>query len=201
MDPNNQGATQAQHKGGHTFIISVIASIVASLLVGVFFQPIINGISEVTTALISSVYKGYVDGSYRQAAAATTEVLAFMIFGLVVTFPIGMVTATTLLSYRRQTSIRRRLPERTYRHIGIIWLALSVPMSILVLNSFFVAMQEETTFKQQMMALEPFISETERKDLLRQWALLKTREDYVKVKDKMTEIAKKYSTTLPPPLI
>jgi hypothetical protein len=54
-----------------TFLVSVTASVVASILVGVFFQPIIAFISDIVISFISVFYKGWIYSIYRQAAGST----------------------------------------------------------------------------------------------------------------------------------
>jgi hypothetical protein len=51
------------------------------------------------------------------------------------------------------------------------------------------------------MALTPVISDQERKNILGQWALMKTRKAYDKLNDQFEELAKKYHAELPKSLL
>jgi hypothetical protein len=163
-----------------TFLISVTASVVASIIVGIFFQPIIAFISDIVISFISLFYKGWVDTIYQQAAGSTLYSAVYFIISMITMFPLGVVcgilvmwfiaTGTSRFSRRLRQGI---LPLRIVRRVAVLWIALGVPLMFIVNSAIYRAFQATATFDQRLMALAPVISDQERKSLLGQWAVMR----------------------------
>jgi hypothetical protein len=194
-------------KSERRFIASLTTAIVASVIVGIFFQPIISFTSGVVTSLISIFYQGWLDHIYRQAAGSALFNAIYFIFFDITVLPIAVIsiimitrflgTETSLISDR----LRGILTIPIMRRVSIIWIVLAIPVTFIVTSEVYTAFQARATFDQRLMALEPVISEQERKSLLAQWALMKGRVDYEKINKRLEELAEKYHAELPSPYI
>jgi hypothetical protein len=60
-----------------------------------------------------------------------------------------------------------------------------------------VSIRANSTFQRRLMALTPVITENDRKKLLGNWAMIKSKNDYLKINGQLEELAKKYSVALP----
>lgn len=68
------------------------------------------------------------------------------------------------------------------------------------LTSTYVELEASATLERRMMAIDPVITETDRKGLIGQWALVNSRSDYEAVITKIDEIAKNHGIRLPKPV-
>jgi hypothetical protein len=74
-----------------------------------------------------------------------------------------------------------------------IWLLVVIPV--------FVDLQLNTSFQQRTTVLSPIISDVKFKELRAEWALMKNRNDYLKINKEMDDIAKNNGISLPEPLL
>ncbi len=58
-------------------------------------------------------------------------------------------------------------------------------------------LQLNSRFNQRIEALGPFLQDIEIKRLKSEWALMKSREDFLRIENKIQEYAKKNSIQLP----
>jgi hypothetical protein len=193
--------------GKKTFLVSVTASVVASIIVGIFFQPIISFVSETVTSFISLFYKGWIDLAYRQAAGSTLFMAVYFIISFITVFPVGVITGMLVIlfietgSSRVSDRLRGVLPIRIVRQSFVLLTALIVPLTFIANSGIYTSFQATATFDQGLMALAPVISDQERKSLLSLWAMMKGRADYDKINARFEELAAKYHAELPPAFI
>jgi hypothetical protein len=192
--PSRLGVSQ------RTFFVSVVASVVASIIVGIFFQPIISFISGIVISTIGVFYRGWVDSMYVQAAGSTLFVSIYIVINILTLFPAGVLSGVVVSGFMAGR-LGRPLSPRIARRATVLIAALLVP-SVFIMNArIYTEFQATATFDQRLMALAPVISDQERKTLLRQWAMMKSRDDYDKINVRFSESASKYQIDLPPPFI
>ena len=202
-----ENTSSPSRSGRRTFLVSVTASVVASILVGVFFQPIIAFISDIIISFISVFYRGWIDSIYRQAAGSTLFLAIYALVTIITTIPSGVASAILIIMYidtgtsRFSTRVRGTFSLRIGRRLLTVLAALTVPLVLIINTRMYAEFQATATFDQRLMALAPVISDQERKSLLGQWAMMKSRADYDKVNARFEELAEKYHTELPSPYI
>jgi hypothetical protein len=82
----------------------VVASVIASILFGLFFQPIISGISGAVIVTISSFYQGYIDGAYAQAVLSADKEMMFTVFLLVTSAPVAILITISISEAQKRKS-------------------------------------------------------------------------------------------------
>jgi hypothetical protein len=80
-------------------------------------------------------------------------------------------------------------------------MSLSIPGALIVTSRLYAEFQATATIDQRMMALEPVISDQDRKELRRLSAMMEGRKDYDNINSRMESLAKTHNIKLPPPYI
>jgi hypothetical protein len=177
------------------FWISVITSIVASILFGLFFQPIVNGISNVIVNTIGVFYTGYVDKLYYDAVQSPTDFMIFVTF-----FFITAAAPASLVGGMALGVLVQRTTGQTQRWIRRMILT-AMPITLIAVfiaaSGPAVSTKANSAFQRRLMALTPVITEDERKQILGTWALVNSKADYLKINDTLEELGKKHGITLP----
>jgi uncharacterized protein YpuA (DUF1002 family) len=91
--------------------------------------------------------------------------------------------------------------DRFSGHIAIIGIVMIIVFIFTFDASAYVPMQADATFQQRLSALGPVLSDADRKSLVSQWALMKSRADYDKINGEFEDTARRNHIELPPPLI
>lgn len=188
-----------------TFIISVVSSIVASVLFGIFIQPIISFSSSIISHIISAFYQNFTDSPYLSATGSITDVMIFYIFMIFVSTGVGMSLAVLSVFYKSKfvTSSDNELMQNSMRganrirYTALLIAFFMIPWSFIVSSSLFTSMQAKSTFDRRIMALSSVITEQERKNLMRDWALMKTKADFDLINRHMEEFSSKYNSKIP----
>jgi hypothetical protein len=196
--------------------LGVLGSLIATILYSIFYTPIMNGTSYVTDTIMSPFYSGYIDSPYRQAALGyanayfylISQVAAYIIFGF-----LGFIVASAIniMTERRTPTQRGNIVDRMlakkiiYKKIipsSMIFFIIVVLMSISYMqNLAFNSMQAAVTLDNRLKILAPYITDTDQKILISEWAKMRTRHDYEQIISKLDHIAKDHDVTLPQPLI
>jgi hypothetical protein len=177
-----------------TFWVSVVGSIVASFLFALFFQPIVTAISNVTVSTIGVFYTGYVDRLYYDAVQNPADQLIYMVFAIIGGLPLVILIATALTASMRRTEGQTR--RRIARMLNIVLPFMMIALLILVAGPE-VSVKPNATFQRRLLALTPVITEDERKIVLGEWAMVDSKEGYLRINTRLEELATKYHTTLP----
>ena len=74
---------------------------------------------------------------------------------------------------------------------------LTTFLCIILMASVFADIQLNTSFKQRLNALLPYISEQEEEELRSMWAMMGNRQDYVDITNKMDSIAAEKGIRIP----
>lgn len=148
------------------------------------------------------------DGIYVQAAASTLFSSIYIIINIITLVPLSFLTgvAVTFLMATGRSRVAARLQERVIsplilKRLIIITLALLFPLEAIVNARIYSEFQATATFDQRLMALEPVISDGERRALRGEWAVMRSRADYDRIMGQMEGIARKAALALPKPFI
>jgi hypothetical protein len=200
---------------------SILASIIASILVVVFIQPILNLVFKVTNITGEYVYVGFSNGIYRNAALGERSNLVFMIYCFMlalVTIFCGAVVFVSVNRVRKLISPREATGKKedtgriqvdtpntskrsTYlQGLSITMVILYILLLLCVLGLLTLAytnLQLYTSFRQRLTVLAPKITEQEYKELQASWASMRSRTDYEAVTEEMNRLAQEHNIVLP----
>jgi len=182
-----------------------LASIIASIVVIFFIQPILKLIWSCTIFVSNHLYEGYTKAIYRSAALGDRNdvIVGLMIFftaimfGIISGIPFGYLSAKRLSDKVKSIMIGKRLFVLAY-FLSIIFL-LCFLFGFVIPR--FVDLQLNTSFQQRLTVLAPTISDIELKELKASWAQMQSRKDYELIKDRMDNMAKLNGIDLPAPLL
>jgi len=188
-----------------TFRTSVLASVVAAILVIIFIEPILGWIWRLTFSGTTFTFGWFTDRIYQNAALGVRNwvlqgflSIGFFFFAISsVLRPIVRLyfpqedskdaTADDYTEKKRRPQPVLRIGLRTIGFIGAIYLSVSI----------FADLQLNTSFNQRMTVLAPHLSQEEEEELRAQWALMRSREDYTEVQDLIENKAAKLEIALP----
>jgi len=186
---------------------TVIASIIASVLVIFFVQPVLS----LAWKLLLSNIRFLSDLTYRHAALNMREENAFVLLLLVYSSLIGFFLGTSIYAYSSADAIRKQIAEprmeRFLRAITISSLksklgATTVLLIVLIAGGVsmtvrFRDIQLNASFEQRLAVLAPHVSDQEYKELVAYWAGMQSEEDYRAIVEKMESLAKARGVKLP----
>jgi len=184
---------------------NVIASVVASVIVIIFINPLINLTWKSVSWFSTYCYKGLNDAIYSNAALGQRDWVAVLVFNSNMCILLGIFTGFTLMFLFRRDKIRKIADNSAFQlwfKIGYALLYVLTVVSTLVMLSFVRAdLQLNASFQQRLAVLAPAVSDIELRQLRASWALMKSRQDYEAIIAKMDGTAKTHGIVLPKLLI
>jgi cytochrome bd-type quinol oxidase subunit 2 len=182
-----------------TIWLSIIASVVASILFGIFLQPITTGISNVIVSIIGVFYGGYIDLIYDNAAENPIDYVVLLTFFMIMVLPLIILFYLVMLTYRLATGRPTPFWSSVISMVPLAYFIAGISIFPLLIMSagITISIKANATFQRQLMALAPVISEQETKELRRQWAMMKSKTDYAAINSQIDALAAKYHTELP----
>ena len=181
----------------------ILASIIASLIVIIFVQPLLRIIWSVLLKVGLSFFQSYVDSIYLNAARAQRNEVGVIILFLILTLIFSLFSGVALFATRSVFPAPRKTIQSKKRLLFLLWVCVFIIflLGISIVITPFTNLQLNTSFQQQLTVLSPKISELERKEIEAEWALMKSRKDFEDISKRMNEIAKKHGVVLPPNLL
>jgi hypothetical protein len=196
--------------------LGVLASLIATIVYSIFYTPIMNGVSYVSNTIISPFYSGFLDAPYEQASLGYINSYFFLISKVVICIIFGISGVFIAMSFnvmiKRENSRKIISAVERIFLIKIIFIRI-IPVLIIIfiiilliiisgLESFaFNSIQAAITLDNRLKILAPYITDTDQKILVSEWAQMRTRHDYEQIILKLDHIAKDHGVTLPQPLI
>jgi hypothetical protein len=195
------------------FLYSVVASIIAAALFVWGLKPFTGWVLQAGT---SNAWTRLQNELFTNAALGTRDWLSVnmylaVLYGFVMLFfyLIGIalgVGARKVTSGRIteigavRTGLSHGLAERVV--VALLAVLLVIVFGYLSKLSFlaYADLQLNAAFNQRMSAIGPYISVPDEKQLRAAWALMKTRDDYLRINDTLENHANKANITLPHPL-
>ena len=185
-----------------SFQSNVIAGILSGLLLILFVQPFLTWVWNIF--LSGSIFTfTYVNNAiYRNAAYGQRDwvvaVLTLILLGFFVLHILGKVGQKMTPQSMRE-KVDKIFSGKLVKNRMIIILSgiLTTFLCIILMASVFADIQLNTSFKQRLNALLPYISEQEEEELRSMWAMMGNRQDYVDITNKMDSIAAEKGIRIP----
>jgi hypothetical protein len=194
---------QSRRVDRRTFWLSVVASIIASVLFGIFFQPIVAWINNIAVAAIGIFYQGYIDNIYNQAAQSPVDLATSLIFQTIMLFPllillgVGAFRTGMIVRLHANASPSGKTTITASALLIFLWGIMSLLTLVIVSAGIEYSITINTKFQRQLMALTPVISVQERNEILGRWAMMKSKADYENIRRQVESLAAQHHTTLP----
>lgn len=193
------------------FWYSVIASVVASIAFSWLLEPISRGLWNIASDSASTWLTNLQNVAFMNAALGkrdwATVAIFFAFSTLLWGVAFGAITGIYLARKRVESPnglIARYRKSQWNRRISLLALALWVTLGLYqwthMCFMFYVDLQLNSSFSQRLDALGPYIEQIEERRLKSEWALMKDRNDYEKINERMDAFAKRASIQIPPPL-
>ncbi len=200
---------------------SILASVIASILFIIFFQPILTFFWNICRILSIKFYENYIDSVYLNAALGQRNWIDLILLGSLalaiclsafaaitsVNSKIGQLSSEELTPQKQTPEKKVYKLEESLKRIKKIRIILYVLSPFLMLTTLlivvdsFVDLQLNTSFNQKINAIAPYITDQEEKILKSHWALMESRQDYELVNKNFQELAIKYKAKLPKDLL
>jgi hypothetical protein len=197
----------------NTFRASIIASIIASMFVIAFIQPIMAYIWELISSTGNDFLNLLVDRMYENAALGDKNwvVSTFVIVGVYAPFVLSSTrifaswTARKLFSSKEQldeVDKEKKVNSIVFRLRIAQWIStfIGIVCATVIASYIYTDMQVNASFKQRLTVLSPKLSDAEYKEFLAKWASMTSKEDYQAINQKLENQASKVGVKLPRPL-
>lgn len=185
---------------------SIIASIIASLLVLIFIKPLLDIIWEFISWVSTYCYSGFNNAVFCNAALGQRDWVAVLHLELFISMLCGTLAGFSIVIFlvkHAESKIVERITKRRkiFRALIPILSVIMVFLSILILVIIRTDLQLNTSFKQRLTALSPHVSDLKIKELKASWAMMQDRKNYEEIIEEMENIAQKNGVQLPKLLI
>jgi hypothetical protein len=178
---------------------NLLVSVVTSVLVLLFIEPILSWSGNAIMWFGANVYDGVTNSIYRSAARGFREESSFASLIIILATLAGLFSAILMVMLLP----RRRKPaqvesKRNYRKI--LFSALTVLFlldGLVIVAEDFANIQLNTTFNQRITVLAAKVPEQRIRELKASWALMEKRADYEALTAEMNKLAKQFNTKLP----
>lgn len=176
---------------------AIIASILASLIVLYFLDPILSFLARLTLRIASVLFLAYLDRLYAEVAISDPNFGFYLLncaTGISIGFTIGFISGAIGLFEKRITS--------TFTVNRSLWLGaiVLVAVSVLLLAGTvdsYIRLKTSSTFYQRLAVIAPHITDQQRKEFLARFASMESKANFEAVMRTMDEIALKNNVKLP----
>jgi hypothetical protein len=201
MAQETQPANPAPNGSRRAIIIGLISSLIGSILFSIFFQPILNVVSDGIVSIINFFYRGYIDNLYREASGNPSELLLALIFYTTVTGPIIILASVAIMfyqsNYKKQGESNGKEQNRLSVYVIFVIILVFLVMTAITIAGPTISVGLHSRFQRQIMALDPVISDQERKEMFGMWAEMKSKSDYDQIQSALKDLSNKYHRELP----
>jgi hypothetical protein len=185
----------------------IVASVIASVFVLMFIQPILTWTWEIIVSSTPRVFHRLVDSVYENAAFGQRDwiVPGFVTVALgclAVFASYSLCVLIIQLFWRSFESLRFMERLRATSTTSSILLGISIHLvgllaMLLLATGVFADLQMNTSFNQRLAVLAAYCSDQDIKMLRAEWAQMSSRSDYLAIVDKMDSMAKPLGIKLP----
>ncbi|BBO86129.1 hypothetical protein DSCO28_66950 [Desulfosarcina ovata subsp. sediminis] len=178
----------------------IIASVIASLLVVIFIQPVIRLVWSGILTFGTHVFQGFIDSIYANAARGHRNYVDVIILMLISSILSGFFCGGTFVITKQSIkpdTISKRLSRKS--RLIILWIllvALHLSLIFLIIKPFS-DIQLNTSFQQRLTIISPYLTNIEEKKLKASWASMEFRTDYEKIVSQIEKIANDNNAKLP----
>lgn len=173
-----------------------MASVVASVLVFVFIQPLLSAAAMTFAWAGEHVHSGISKSLYTRAAITYEERFSFItllaMLSLIAGSSIGALSSRFGRSNAKDTE-----PSRFRLYVAGLVAFVMTALLFLAISVYYAEIQLKSSFSQQTTILAPHITDQEYKELQAAWASMGSREDFVAISERLDRIAKEQDIVLP----
>jgi hypothetical protein len=188
---------------------AIIASIVASLLVLYFIDPILTFLSKLFLNIADILFSSYLDRLYAEISSGDPNIgliFIYLFFGAPTILCIYILTKKILSLIRKndldaltekgdKKIIVKKIKKLSF-YLTINLIILSI-LGLFIIVDHYVRFKTSSSFHQYMTVIHPSISDKEYKELLAQYASMRTKADYDELIRKILNISKNSGVELP----
>jgi len=195
-------------------MVSVTASLIASIVFFLFFQPLLEGLPEKSASFITNIYNGYEEVIYGNASLGMRNYVGTIVYRnlLMIIWPIYIGVAVGAVSVRfmrksdhktiiaAHNKIQNMADKSRSNLLSIIlffWFAVTLLSMSYYAIVFYADTQMNTSFNHRLMILKPHIDLQDEEELTAKWALMKNRNDYDAINKNLENYAKRNNIILP----
>ncbi len=183
---------------------SVLASVIAAILVILLIQPMLSAIWRILQFLGTYVSGVFVNYLYRNAALGPTNELDFIMFTFGLVFIAGGMLAGLHSVLEKPADEReekvRRPPRLGNYPFGVAVFVFCLATLFLMVSAF-TKLELNATFNQRILIIAPHVSDQKVKELRASWASMRTGEDFDSLNAEIESIAKEAEIELPPRIL
>ncbi len=183
---------------------TIIASVIATLIVIIIIQPLLRLIWSGVSALGLRVFQEYVDSIYRNAALGHRNdgvvTILLLILGTALGLMFGINTMLTIRFLRPETKPKKLNRGNRLIILWVLAFLFTVSASSVIVRPF-TDLKLNTSFQQRLKIIAPKITELEMKELEAAWASMLSRSDYESLMSRLELMAQDRGITFPPPLL
>jgi hypothetical protein len=190
-----------------TLKIGIISGLVSMILFVIFIQPILSVSGRVIMKVGTRLYSSFVDQLYEKAALAEPQRPAYELEVFFLATNVGIFTGVYLSIIRLCLRARRQnkqVPKPSPLFLSRKWLiAITTALAIfyfcviMILWSSRFNMITTASFQQHLHIISPYLTENEEKLIWSQWAQMKSRADYLRIYERLNDVATKNNLSLP----
>lgn len=202
--PESENRNQSERK---IFWWNVVASVVASIVVIALIQPLLTLFWDFLSSTGNAVLNGFVDRLYENAALGNRNwvIAGFAILLLYLPFSNALVVGIarpfiTKVVQRKDRESRHKtvaLLVTSLVGLSVFGLIIATPAAAYIYTD----LQLNASFNQRLLVLTPHLSDQQVKALLASWASMSSKNDYLKIKHEMDQLASQAKVRLPNPLL
>lgn len=207
IDTNQNQSTNNNLTDRKIFWWNVIASVIASVIVIALIQPMLTWLWEYMSSTGNVMLNKYVDHLYKNAALGNRNWVIAAIAISLLYIPIAnfiLVIGTRplfkKLLQRKPGVTKLKIPTAIFVTLVVFSISGLIPATFLSI-SIYTDLQLNASFNQRLQVLTPHLSDHQHKTLLASWASMTSKNDYIKIKEEMDQLALQAKTTLPRPLL
>ncbi|HEX5312290.1 hypothetical protein [Aquabacterium sp.] len=173
-------------------------SIVTSVLVLIFIEPLLKLVSKALMWLGENIYSGVTGSIYTSAALGLREMYSFMVLIFLLAAMLGVTTGAFYARHVKREARKQPSEGRSWTKIlSILAVAYVIPASIYIISSSFIVLQMNASFNQRITVLSVEATDREIKELRAAWAKMEKRADYEQLNARMSKLATGYRISLP----
>lgn len=184
----------------------VYVAIIVTVIVMFLIEPALRYAGDSIIWLGENLYDGFSKSIYKDAALGLREKFSFITLTFIISIFAGISSGASLVLLRissRRANARFKSKESRTKKLKLLACALSLMFivdSFLLAGKSFATLQLNASFNQRIAVLSASVSDQKIKELRASWALMGTREDYLKINSQMDSLASEAKVGLPKPL-
>jgi len=194
-----------------TIRIGLITSLVATAIFLYVLKPIISITSKMFFSLFSKIHASTIDKMFEESALGQANDYGFWCLQLIGTMFIGLIVGYLVMSCleKEESYDKKTLNElnadlkKLDKKIKRIRLGAGAVVLIYICIFLFASWRANftlrtlTSFKQHITILSPYMTETEKTEILSKWAQMKNKSDYDLIYEKLNSLATSRGLKLP----